>query len=156
MTMIRQRWRQRNSIKSPCQAFIQRKVALTTYLTEFLTVLSFSFIINQIIFWQEKIIRQRWRQRNVIKSPCQALLIQRKVVLYFDRIFDVLHFSYEYDPDRYEGDEQDKEVVSITKSSEEASTGTVISSTNAKTGDLDKQLSLEVIISIKSPFLSSV
>ena len=74
--------------------------------------------------------------------------VQRKVVLYFDRIFDVLHFSYEYDPDRYEGDEQDKEVVSITKSSEEASTGTVISSTNAKTGDLDKQLSLEVIISI--------
>ena len=65
-----------------------------------------------------------------------------------NRIFDVLHFSYEYDPDRYEGDEQDKEVVSITKSSEEASTGTVISSTNAKTGDLDKQLSLEVIISI--------
>ena len=65
-----------------------------------------------------------------------------------NRIFDVLHFSYEYDPDRYEGDEQDKEVVSITKSSEEASTGTVISSTNAKIGDLDKQLSLKVIISI--------
>ena len=77
--MIRQkRWRQRNSIKSPCQAFIQRKVALTTYLTEFLTVFSFSFIIDQIIFWQEKIIRQRWRQRNVIKSPCQALLISTK------------------------------------------------------------------------------
>ena len=63
-----------------------------------------------------------------------------------NKSFDVLHFSYEYDPDRYEGDEQDKEVVSITKSSEEASTGTVISSNNAKTGDLDKQLSLEVII----------
>merc|ERR1712228_677832 len=53
-------------------------------------------------------------------------------------------YGYEYDPDRYEGDDQDKEVVSITKASEEASTGTVISSTNAKTGDLDKQLSLEV------------
>ena len=77
-----------------------------------------------------------------------SLIYKEKLLLntLLNRIFDVLHFSYEYDPDRYEGDEQDKEVVSITKSSEEASTGTVISSTNAKTGDLDKQLSLEVII----------
>ena len=85
-----------------------------------------------------------------VKEILSNRLVQRKVALTYihNRIFDVLHFSYEYDPDRYEGDEQDKEVVSITKASEEASTGTVISSTNAKTGDLDKQLSLEVIISI--------
>ena len=84
-----------------------------------------------------------------MKEILSNRLVQRKVALNLhNRFFDVLHFSYEYDPDRYEGDEQDKEVVSITKASEEASTGTVISSTNAKTGDLDKQLSLEVIISI--------
>ena len=74
-----------------------------------------------------------------VKEILSNRLVQRKVALTYihNRIFDVLHFSYEYDPDRYEGDEQDKEVVSITKASEEASTGTVISSTNAKTGDLE-------------------
>jgi hypothetical protein len=94
------------------------------------------------------VIRQRGTS-NCVKEIYQiAFLYKEKLFLLINRIFDVLHFSHEYDPDRYEGDEQDKEVVSITKSSEEASTGTVISSTNAKTGDLDKQLSLEVVISI--------
>ena len=89
----------------------------------------------------------------MISDGVKEILSEEKLLLNaLNRIFDVLHFSYEYDPDRYESDEQDKEVVSITKSSEEASTETVISSTNAKTGDLDKKLSLEVHNNFNSKF----
>ena len=85
----------------------------------------------------------------MISDGVKEILSEEKLLLNaLNRIFDVLHFSYEYDPDRYE----DKEVVSITKSSEEASTETVISSTNAKTGDLDKKLSLEVHNNFNSKF----
>merc|ERR1712083_486396 len=60
-------------------------------------------------------------------------------------------YGYEFDPDRYEGEENSKpedSSAAVNKSSDEASTGTVIPSAtggpNSARDDLDKQLSLEV------------
>ena len=66
------------------------------------------------------------------------------------------HFSYEFDPDRYEGEENSKPEDSTNKSSDEASTGTVIPSSTNAGKDLDKQLSLEVDKHLLTPSPTSL
>ena len=78
----------------------------------------------------------------------------------------LIFFRYEFDPDRYEGDEEVEKAEETAggtgnqlKSSDEASTGTVIpavTSTSADKDDLDKQLSLEIDKNLLTPSPTSL